>query len=146
MSFLSQQVKDAVDKGAKVLTGGNPQSDLSLAHFQPTVLVDVNHDMDLMREESFGPIIGIQKVSNDDEAIGLMNDTDYGLAASVYCQDRDRAKKILEQVDSGTAYTNCCDRVSPYVPWSGRNHSGLGSTLGEVGIRTFTQAKSWHIK
>jgi acyl-CoA reductase-like NAD-dependent aldehyde dehydrogenase len=102
--------------------------------------------MALMRDETFGPLIGIQKVASDDEALALMNDTEYGLTASVYASDRDRAARVLSQVDAGSAYWNCCDRVSPRLPWSGRGHSGIGSTLGLAGIRAFVQPKAWHLK
>ncbi|MCB1315432.1 MAG: aldehyde dehydrogenase family protein, partial [Leptospiraceae bacterium] len=112
----------------------------------PTVLVDVNHDMEVMQEESFGPIIGIQKVSDDYEAIRLMNDTRYGLTAGVYSQDQDRSEFILKQVQSGSAYWNCCDRVSPHLPWQGRRDSGIGVTLGVEGIRAFQRSRAWHMR
>ena len=75
-----------------------------------------------------------------------MNDTEYGLTASVYAADRDRAEHLLAAVNAGSAYWNCCDRVSPRLPWSGRGHSGLGSTLGVAGIQAFVQPKAWHLK
>jgi len=102
--------------------------------------------MRLMREESFGPIIGLKKVSSDAEGLELMRDTDYGLTAAVYTRDRARAEKLLEQVDVGSAYWNCCDRVSPRLPWSGRKNSGVGSTLSTYGIETFLQPKAWHFR
>lgn len=142
---LEAQVKDAQAKGAKLLTGGKrlPRKG---AYFEPTVLVDVNHSMEVMREESFGPIIGIQKVSDDAEATRLMNDTEYGLTAGVYARERGRAEKILAEVNAGSAYWNCCDRVSPRLPWSGRGHSGIGCTLSTYGITAFTQPKAWHLR
>jgi acyl-CoA reductase-like NAD-dependent aldehyde dehydrogenase len=102
--------------------------------------------MKVMREESFGPVIGIQEVSDDREAIALMNDTEYGLTAAVYTPDVARAERILSRVDAGTAYWNCCDRVSPRLPWTGRKHSGIGSTLSIAGIRAFVQPKAWHLR
>ena len=99
-----------------------------------------------MREESFGPIIGIQEVANDDEAVALMNDTEYGLTAGVYTTDEQRARAILAQVRAGTVYWNCCDRVSPRLPWSGVGHSGIGLTLSTYGIEAFTRPKAWHLK
>jgi acyl-CoA reductase-like NAD-dependent aldehyde dehydrogenase len=99
-----------------------------------------------MREESFGPIIGIQEVADDREATALMNETDYGLTAAVYTRDRNRAERILAEVNAGSAYWNCCDRVSPRLPWAGRKHSGLGTTLSVAGIRAFVQPKAWHLK
>ncbi len=144
--FLLEQIDDAKSKGASVVLGGKPLNDLSPNYFEPTVLTNVNHSMLLMQEESFGPIIGIQKVVNDQQCCELMNDTQYGLTASVYCRNIERAKGILKNLNTGTVYVNCCDRVSPYVPWSGRKCSGIGSTLGEIGIQSFLQPKSWQIK
>ncbi len=106
-------------------------------YFEPTILADVNHHMLVMKEESFGPIIGIQKVGDDEEALNLMQDSDYGLTAAVFSGDYDRAKILLEALNTGTVYWNCCDRVSPHVPWSGRKNSGLGSTLSAAGSQGF---------
>lgn len=145
LDVLQQQVEEAIAKGATLLTGGTPL-DRPGYFFAPTVLTDVNHTMSVMMEESFGPIIGIQKVSSDEEAIALMADTPYGLTASVYTADRDRAIRILKQMNTGTVYWNCCDRVSPRLPWSGRGHSGIGLTLSTYGIQTFTQPKAWHLR
>ncbi len=145
LEFVESQVKDAVAKGAKVLTGGKRVEGRGY-FFEPTVLVDVNHSMSVMREESFGPIIGIQKVSSDEEATQLMNDTEYGLTSSVYSASQDRAENILAQMNSGTGYWNCCDRVSAALPWSGRKHSGFGATLSHVGLRAFTHPKAYHLR
>jgi len=101
---------------------------------------------DAVREESFGPIIGIQRVGSDDEAVRLMNDTEYGLTAGVYTRDPARARRLLAQVNAGSVYWNCCDRVSPRLPWSGLKHSGLGLTLSTEGIATFTRPKAWHLR
>jgi acyl-CoA reductase-like NAD-dependent aldehyde dehydrogenase len=100
----------------------------------------------LMREESFGPIIGLQAVADDEAAVDLMNDTDYGLTAGVYTADESRARRILSKVQAGTVYWNCCDRVSPRLPWSGVKHSGIGLTLSTYGIETFTRPKAWHLR
>lgn len=145
LDVLQQQVDDAVARGATLLCGGQRQPGRGY-YFQPTVLTHVNSTMQVMRDESFGPIIGIQAVADDDEAIALMNDTPYGLTASVYTPHRDRAITILNQMKTGTVYWNCCDRVSPYLPWSGRGHSGIGLTLSKYGIQTFTQPKAWHLR
>ena len=102
--------------------------------------------MALMRDESFGPIIGIQKVGGDAEALALMNDSRYGLTAGVYSADESRARAILARVDAGTVYWNCCDRVSPRLPWSGRRESGVGVTLSTYGIETFTRSRAWHLR
>ncbi|MCK6428023.1 MAG: aldehyde dehydrogenase family protein [Burkholderiaceae bacterium] len=146
VKVLQMQVADAVAKGAQLLAGGKPIDWPGGHWFEPTVLVNVNHDMLVMREESFGPIIGIQKVADDDEAVRLMNDTDYGLTAGVYTKNEARAKTILAQVHAGSVYWNCCDRVSPRLPWSGVKHSGVGLTLSTYGIETFTRPKAWHLR
>ncbi|HEY9648822.1 MAG TPA: aldehyde dehydrogenase family protein, partial [Chroococcidiopsis sp.] len=145
IEVLKQQVADAVAKGATLLTGGDRLPCPGYV-FAPTVLVNVNHSMAVMTEESFGPIIGIQAVDDDAEAIALMQDTPYGLTASVYTPSRDRATAILRAMNTGTVYWNCCDRVSPRLPWSGRGHSGIGLTLSNYGIQTFTQPKAWHLR
>ncbi len=145
IAVLERQVKDAVAKGAKLLCGGKRVAGKG-NFFEPTVLTNVNHTMDVMREESFGPIIGIQKVESDEEALELMNDTEYGLTAAVYTKDEARAMKMLPKLNAGSAYWNCCDRVSPKLPWSGRGHSGLGLTLSTHGILAFTQPKAWHLR
>jgi acyl-CoA reductase-like NAD-dependent aldehyde dehydrogenase len=144
-AFLANQVQDAVSKGAVVLCGGNPIQGAG-NYFEPTVLVNVTHEMDLMKEESFGPIIGIMKVTGDATAVTLMNDTQYGLTASVYCNNEERALALQSQLNAGTVYWNCCDRVSAALPWSGRKHSGFGSTLSLVGLRVFTQPKAYHLR
>jgi len=102
--------------------------------------------MSLMREESFGPVIGIAPVDGDDEAVRRMNDNAYGLTAGVYSASRERARAVLARVAAGSGYWNCCDRVSPRLPWTGRKHSGMGSTLSTHGIRTFLQPKAWHLR
>jgi acyl-CoA reductase-like NAD-dependent aldehyde dehydrogenase len=145
VSFLESQVKDAIEKGGNVLTGGK-RVDGTGYFFEPTVITNANHQMNVMREESFGPIIGIMKVSNDHEAIELMKDTEYGLTAAVYSNNQSRAENILEQINSGTGYWNCCDRVSAALPWSGRQHSGFGATLSHAGLRAFTKTKAYHLR
>jgi len=145
LNVLAAQVHDAVAKGARLLAGGK-KSEGQGYYFEPTVLVDVDHTMRIMKEESFGPIIGIQKVTNDEEAIRLMDDTEYGLTAAVYSKSRERAEKLLSQLNTGSVYWNCCDRVSPYLPWSGRRNSGLGATLSYAGIRAFVHPKGYHLR
>lgn len=142
IALLEEQVNDAISKGAKLLCGG--KRILSKGYFfEPTVLSHVDHTMKVMKEESFGPVIGIQSVASDAEALHLMQDTEYGLTAGIYGRDEARARNLLSQIDAGTAYFNCCDRVSPYLPWSGRNHSGLGSTLSYLGILAFVKPKAY---
>jgi len=145
VSFLEAQVADAVNKGAKILTGGKRLPGKGY-YFEPTVLIDVTHDMLVMKEESFGPIIGIMKVNNDEEALTLMQDCEYGLTSAIYTSDKTRAEKMMGQINSGTVYWNCCDRVSAALPWSGRKHSGFGATLSHAGLRAFTKPKGYHLK
>lgn len=144
LAVLERQVQDAVSKGAKLLLGGKRISGKGY-YFEPTVLSEVSHTMELMREESFGPIIGIQKVSGDDEAVEKMNDTAYGLTAGVYTRSKERAEAILSKIRAGTLYWNCCDRVSPRLPWSGYGHSGVGTTLSQHGIYAFLRNRAYHL-
>ncbi len=143
LAVLDAQVADATAKGATLRLGGKRLPGPG-NWFEPTVFTDVNHRMALMREESFGPIIGIQKVTSDTQALDLMNDSRYGLTAGVFTRDEARAKAILGKVNVGSVYWNCCDRVSPRLPWSGRSDSGVGLTLSTHGIQTFTRPRAWH--
>ena len=145
LEFLRDQIGDAVAKGARVLYGGQ-RVDRKGYFLEPAVLVDVDHSMRLMKEESFGPVVGIQRVKDDAEAVGLMGDTEYGLTAAIYSRDYARAEQVMKQLNTGTVYWNCCDRVSASLPWSGRKHSGLGSTLSYQGIRAFVQPKAYHMR
>jgi acyl-CoA reductase-like NAD-dependent aldehyde dehydrogenase len=145
LELLEAQVADAVAKGAQLEFGGRRCAGRGY-YFEPTVLTRADRRMTVMREESFGPIIGIQEVRDDSEATALMNDTEYGLTAAVYSRDRSRAEGVLSEVNAGSAYWNCCDRVSPRLPWSGRKNSGLGATLSVAGIRSFVQPKAWHLR
>lgn len=145
IGFLAQQVADAEENGGKVLLGGGAPQQQGY-FFQPTIVVNANHKMKLMTEESFGPVIGIQKVKDDKEAAELMKDTPYGLTAAVYSKNFDRAEAVMKQMDTGTVYWNCCDRVSAGLPWSGRKSSGLGATLSYQGIRAFVQPKAYHLR
>jgi acyl-CoA reductase-like NAD-dependent aldehyde dehydrogenase len=145
VALLAGQVADAVAKGARVLVGG-ARVERPGHFFAPTVLVDVDHRMQVMREETFGPLIGVMPVGDDAEALRLVRDTAYGLTAAVYTAERARAERLLAEVGVGTAYWNCCDRVSPRLPWSGRGHSGVGATLALDGIRAFLAPKAWHLR
>lgn len=144
-AFLAHQIEDARAKGGTVAVGGKPIERPGY-FFEPTVVLNANHSMSLMKEESFGPVIGLQKVDSDEEALELMQDTPYGLTAAVYSKSYERAEKLLAQLDTGTVYWNCCDRVSAGLPWSGRKQSGLGATLSHLGIRAFVQPKAYHMR
>jgi acyl-CoA reductase-like NAD-dependent aldehyde dehydrogenase len=149
IAVLQAQVDDAVARGATLhCGGGRVEGPFGGAGnwFAPTVLTQVDHSMALMREESFGPVIGIQRVHSDDEAVALMNDSRYGLTAGVYTRDEAVARDLLARVEAGSVYWNCCDRVSPRLPWSGSGDSGIGLTLSTHGIATFTRPKAWHLR
>ena len=145
LDLLQAQVDEALALGATLRCGGHRLPGPG-NWFEPTVLTEVDHRMALMREESFGPIIGIQKVGSDDEAVALMNDSRYGLTAGIYSRDEARSRELLDQVNAGSVYWNCCDRVSPRLPWSGQGDSGIGLTLSTAGIQTFTRPKAWHLR
>lgn len=145
LATLAAQVADARAKGAQLRCGGAAMARAG-SWFEPTVLTNVDPSMRVMRDETFGPVIGLQRVRDDEEALRLMRDTDYGLTAGVYARDEARARRLLARVGVGSAYWNCCDRVSPRLPWSGRGHSGLGVTLGRDGILAMTQPKAWHLR
>jgi acyl-CoA reductase-like NAD-dependent aldehyde dehydrogenase len=145
LTFLAEQVEDAKQKGGNIMSGGTTAKSTGY-FFEPTVVINASHQMKLMTDESFGPVIGIQKVKDDSEAVQLMKDTPYGLTAAVYSKSYDRAEKVMKQMDTGTVYWNCCDRVSAALPWSGRKNSGLGATLSYHGIRAFVQPKAYHLR
>lgn len=145
LRHLERQCEDALTGGAKLALGGHRIGGAGY-YFEPTVLTEVNHQMLVMQEESFGPIIGLMRVRSDDEAVQLMNETNYGLTASVFSKDEERAREILSRLEVGSAYFNCCDRVSPRLPWSGQRDSGIGCTLSTYGIEAFTRPKAWHLR
>jgi acyl-CoA reductase-like NAD-dependent aldehyde dehydrogenase len=142
---LTEQVADARSHGGRVLVGGQRAARKG-SFFEPTVIADATPSMRVMRDESFGPIIGIASVPDDEAALSAMADTEYGLTAAIYTRDEARAARLLSQLPVGSAYVNCCDRVSPRLPWTGRKHSGIGSTLSTLGIQAFLQPKAWHIR
>jgi acyl-CoA reductase-like NAD-dependent aldehyde dehydrogenase len=102
--------------------------------------------MAVMREESFGPVIGVQRVAGDAEAGRLVGDTEFGLTAAVFTDDRERAERFLARANTGTVYWNCSDRTTARLPWAGRGNSGLGVSLGEAGIHAFLREKAWHLR
>jgi acyl-CoA reductase-like NAD-dependent aldehyde dehydrogenase len=145
LEIIENQISDAAAKGAGIQLGGKRIPGKGY-FFEPTILTEVSQDMLVMKEESFGPIIGIMKVKNDAEAVQLMADTEYGLTASIYSSDRRRAEKMIGQFNTGSGYWNCCDRVSAPLPWSGRKHSGFGSALSHAGFHSFVRPKAWHLR
>jgi len=145
---IREQTVEALRKGAKACIDqrrfkldreGSP-------YLGPQVMVNVNHQMSVMREESFGPIVGIMKVKTDDEAVTLMNDSSYGLTASVWTSDVERAKAIGARVETGLFFMNRCDYVDPALVWTGVKETGKGAAMGEIGYHLLTQPKAFHLR
>lgn len=172
VGFLARQVEDAVARGAKLLVGGrrvrsspdrghgtpvdrrlNAPSfsggkmlSTSALFFEPTLLSDVPNDAFVMQEESFGPILPVAKVSSDEEAVARMNDSRYGLTASVWTRSRERVERLASVLEAGTVFQNRCDYVDPALPWTGCKESGIGSTLSRYGFLHLTRRKSLHFR
>ena len=146
--FVRGQVADAVKAGAKSLIDPKlfPADKAGTAYLAPDVVVDVDHSMRIMTEESFGPVVGIMKVSSDEEAIKLMNDSEFGLTASVWTTDEAAAIRIGDQVETGTWFMNRCDYLDPALAWTGVKNSGRGCTLSAVGYESLTRPKSYHLR
>lgn len=146
--FVRRQIQEALDQGATAHIDSQyfPLDKPGSAYLAPQLLTDVNHQMRVMREESFGPVLGIIRVSGDNEAIYLMNDSDYGLTAAVFTTDLDTGISIGEQLHTGTVFINRCDYLDPALAWTGVKKSGRGCTLSTVGYETLTRPKSFHIK
>lgn len=146
--FVRSQADEAVRAGAKALI--DPQkferAEPGSAYCAPQLLIDVSHDMRVMREESFGPVLGIMSVEGDDEAVQRMNDSDFGLTAAVFTQDRDAAVAIGQRVETGTFFLNRCDYLDPGLAWTGVKDSGRGVTLSRLGYEVLTRPKSFHLK
>jgi acyl-CoA reductase-like NAD-dependent aldehyde dehydrogenase len=141
------QVAEAKRKGAKPLIHMKVEGDASGSpYLAPEVLIDVNHQMDLMREESFGPVVGIMKVHDDDEAVTLMNDSPYGLTASIWTRDIERAAELGSRIETGTVFMNRCDYLDPYLTWTGVKETGRGTALSRLGFEALTQPKSFHLR
>jgi acyl-CoA reductase-like NAD-dependent aldehyde dehydrogenase len=144
-ALVEQHVSEARAAGARVLTGGTPWRDRGY-FYEPTVLTDVNHGMRVMWEETFGPVVGIMPVRDDAEAVRLMNDSPYGLTASVWTEDMDRATRVMSELDAGTVYANRCDYLDPLLPWVGVKESGKGCSLSHLGFGHLTRPKSFHLR
>jgi acyl-CoA reductase-like NAD-dependent aldehyde dehydrogenase len=146
--FARGQVGEAITQGAKSLVDPKefPADKEGSPYMAPQVLVNVNHSMRLMNEESFAPVIGIMKVQGDEEAIALMNDSDYGLTAAIWTSDPDAALAIGDRVETGTWFMNRCDYLDPALAWTGVKNSGRGCTLSRVGYEQLTRPKSFHLR
>ncbi len=146
--FVREQIGEAIKLGAKTLIS---ETDFNVEGFQknylaPQVLMDVNHQMSLMTEENFGPVVGIMSVSSDEEAIALMNDSSYGLTASIWSKDITKAERLCAEVETGTCFVNRCDYLDPALAWTGVKDTGIGCSLSVLGFDAFTRPKSIHIR
>jgi len=139
------QITDAVADGASAHIPTFAEDDGS-AYLSPQILTNVTHDMRVMREESFGPVVGIMRVKDDAEAIALMNDSDFGLTASVWTQDVARAEAIADQIETGTVFMNRADYLDPGLCWTGCKNTGRGGGLSLIGYHNLTRPKSYHLK
>ncbi len=146
--FVRSQIAEAVSQGARTLIdpAGFPENRENSPYLAPQILVDVDHSMRVMTEESFGPVVGVMKVESDGQAVELMNDSEFGLTASVWTRDLDAAVAIGNQVDTGTWFMNRCDYLDPALAWTGVKHSGRGCTLSRVGYESLTRPKSFHLR
>ncbi|KAF9362338.1 hypothetical protein BGX34_006354 [Mortierella sp. NVP85] len=146
--FVRDQIAEAVSQGAKahIDTALFPADKPGTPYMAPQVLTEVTHKMRVMTEESFGPVIGIMKVASDEEAIQWMNDSEFGLSASIWTKDADAALRIGDQIETGTWFMNRCDYLDPALAWVGVKDSGRGCTLSKFGYDQVTRLKSFHLK
>ncbi len=145
--LVREQVAEAKRKGARPLVGMTVANDQpGSPYIAPEALVGVNHQMAVMREESFGPVVGIMKVADAEEAVTLMNDSPYGLTASIWTTDMDRAAELGARIETGTVFMNRCDYLDPYLAWTGVKDTGRGVSLSKFGFEALTQPKSFHLR
>lgn len=142
------QITEAINAGAEALIDASlfPRDDGTNAYLAPQVLVNVNHEMRIMRDETFGPVVGIMKVAGDIEAVALMNDCQFGLTASLWTSDEERAAEIAAQLESGTVFMNRSDYLDPALCWTGCKDTGRGGALSHIGYQNLTRVKSYHFK
>ena len=145
---VRDHIGEALHKGAKALieTKSFARDKDGSTYVAPQALVNVDHSMKVMMEETFGPVAGIMKVKNDAEAIRLMNDSPYGLTASIWTRDMDAAERIGREIETGTVYMNRCDYLDPGLAWTGVKDTGRGATLSRVGYESLTRPKSYHLR
>lgn len=146
--FIRRQIAEAVGQGAKALLSESefPASREGTPYLAPQVLVDVDHSMRIMTEETFGPVVGIVRVESDEEAIRLMNDSPFGLTASIWTADADAALAIGDRIETGTVFMNRCDYLDPGLAWAGVKDSGRGCSLSRIGFEHLTRPKSYHLR
>ena len=145
---VRSQVRDAVARGARQLIDEAwfAASVPGTPYLAPQVLVDVDHSMPIMREETFGPAVAIMKVASDEEAVRLMNDSEFGLTAAIFSADAKRAEALGDALETGTVFLNRCDYLDPALAWTGVKNSGRGCTLSRVGFEQLTRPKSYHFR
>ncbi len=143
---VRRQTSEAIDEGAKAHIDPAIFPQNGGAYLMPQILTNVTHNMRIMREESFGPVVGIMSVKNDFEAIQLMNDSNFGLTASLWTQDQIRAEKIADQIETGTVFMNRADYLDPGLCWTGCKDTGRGGGLSVIGYHNLTRPKSYHMK
>ncbi|TLP59372.1 aldehyde dehydrogenase family protein [Parasedimentitalea maritima] len=142
---VRDQIAEAVEAGAVAHIDTMAEDDGG-AYLTPQILTNVTHDMRVMQDESFGPVVGIMKVSSDEEAIALMNDSQFGLTASLWTQDVDRAQAVGDQIETGTVFMNRADYLDPGLCWTGCKDTGRGGGLSVIGFHNLTRPKSYHLK
>ncbi len=147
-AWVREQTQEALRKGAKghIDTSKFEADKDGTPYLAPQVLTDVNHQMSVMREESFGPVVGIMKVKDDEEALQFMNDSPYGLTASIWTEDVEAAAEIGDKVETGTVFMNRCDYLDPALVWTGVKDTGKGAALSEIGFHNLTRPKSFHFR
>jgi acyl-CoA reductase-like NAD-dependent aldehyde dehydrogenase len=145
---VRSQVHSALAQGARQLIDEKwfPASAVGSPYLAPQVLIDVDHSMAIMREETFGPAVGIMKVHSDEEALRLMNDSDFGLTAAIFSADTERARTLGDALETGTVFLNRCDYLDPALAWTGVKNSGRGCTLSSLGFEQMTRPKSYHFR
>ena len=141
-------IAEALSKGALALIDARafPAAQAGTPYLAPQVLLNVDHGMQVMSEETFGPVVGIMPVADDDEAVRLLNDSRYGLTASIWTTDVEAALRIGDQIETGTWFMNRCDYLDPALAWTGVKDSGRGCTLSQLGFEAFTRPKSFHLR
>jgi acyl-CoA reductase-like NAD-dependent aldehyde dehydrogenase len=146
--FVRGQIREAISAGARALIAPAdfPADEPGSPYLAPQILVDVDHRMRVMHEESFGPVVGVMRVEGDDEAIALMNDSDFGLTASLWTRDLSRALELGDRLETGTVFMNRCDYLDPALAWTGVKDSGLGCALSALGFDSLTRPKSFHLR
>ncbi|MDR3689380.1 MAG: aldehyde dehydrogenase family protein [Fimbriimonas sp.] len=147
-NFVREQIDEAIQLGARSLIDESrfPLSQPDTPYLAPQILIDVDHSMSVMKDESFGPVVGIMKVDSDEQAIELMNDSPFGLTASIWTTDVEAALRIGGEVETGTWFMNRCDYLDPALAWTGVKDTGRGCTLSKVGFEQLTRPKSFHLK